>query len=76
MNNTSLDDYEKKVEQLVDAYFNIYNEYNDVTINTYFSDLFYSIETELNMDIANDTEQQIRNIVFNGGIKNATSHKN
>lgn len=69
MNNISLDNYEKKVNKIIDTYFNNYNEYNEVTINAYFSDLFYDFETELDMDIANEAEQQIRNIVFNGGIK-------
>lgn len=76
MNNISLDNYEKKVNEIIDAYFNNYNEYNETTINAYFTDLFYDFETELDMDIANEAEQQIRNIVFNGGIKNATQNKN
>ncbi len=76
MKDISLDNYEKKVNDLIDSYFNNYNEYNEITINDFFTNLFYTFDTQEDMDIANDAEQQVRNIVFNGGIKNATQNKN
>lgn len=74
--NYSLNEFEKNAEKLVDDYFNSYTEYNESTINEYFTDLFYNTNSYEDMDLANEAEQQIRNIVFNGGIKNATQHKN
>lgn len=76
MDKHSLDNYEKLVNDLIDDYFNSYNEYNEITINDFFTDLFYTFKTEEDMDIANEAEQQVRDIVFNGGIKHATQHKN
>lgn len=75
MKDISLDNFEKKVNKLIDSYFNNYNEYNEITINDFFRKLSYEFNTQ-EEDIANDAEQQIRNIVFNGGIKNATQNKN
>ena len=76
INNNSLDSFEKTVNILVDNYFNSYQEYNETTINDYFTNLFYACEDELDMDLINEAEQQVRNIVFNGDIKNATQNKN
>ena len=73
--NYSLNEFEKKVNNLIDLYFNNYNEYNEITINDFFRKLSYKFNTQ-EEDIANDAEQQIRNIVFKGGIKNATQNKN
>lgn len=60
----SLDNFEKQVNSLIDAYFNKYNEYNEITINEYFTDAFYYVENELDLDILNEAEQQVRHLVF------------
>ena len=60
----SLDNFEKQVNSLVDAYFNNYTEYNEITINEYFTDAFYYVENELDLDILNEAEQQVRHLVF------------
>ena len=68
-NDYSLNNFEDNVNSLIDEYFNSYNEYNEITINDFFTNLFYNFETEEDIDIANEAEQQVRDIVFNGGIK-------
>lgn len=67
--NCSLNEFEKNAEKLVDDYFNKYTEYNEETINEYFTDLFYGTESYKDIDLANEAEQQIRDIVFKGGEK-------
>lgn len=74
--NCSLNEFEKNAEKLVDDYFNKYTEYNEETINEYFTDLFYDTESYEDMDLANEAEQIVREIVFKGGVKHATQHKN
>lgn len=71
-NDYSLNNFEDNVNSLIDEYFNSYNEYNETTINDFFTNKFYEFETEEDMDIANEAEQQVRDMVFNGGIKHAS----
>lgn len=74
--NYSLDEFEKKAEELVDDYFNNYTKYNESTINEYFTALFCDAESYEEMDVANEAEQIVREIVFKGGVKYATQYKN
>ena len=69
MKNNYQDKFKKRVNTLIDYYFNSYDEYNEETINDFFTGLFYSYETEEDLDIANEAEQQIRDMVFNGSVK-------
>ena len=74
--NCSLNEFEKNAEKLVDNYFNAYTEYNESTIDEYFTDLFYDTESYEDMDLVNEAEQIVREIVFKGGVKYASQHKN
>ncbi len=73
--NYSLNEFEKKVEELVDEYFNNYTEYNEITINDYFTNLFYTTNLYEEIEIENEAEQIVREIVFKRGVKHASQHK-
>lgn len=59
------DKFEREVNSLIDEYFNSYEVYNEITINDFFTDLFYEVYNEEELDIINEAEQQVRDMVFN-----------